>query len=743
MKKASAFLPKIQALTAKIQLANPSDLTTLGQFISECERLLQDKKIPLPVQEYLHGVSEVAGSIILEEISFEFGVIDIEQKLLSITEFCETGEFAKSAEKEAKKDELRDCALISEDALKEKHILPENTDPSLLSDFIAESRDHIYQSETALLELESDASQTEPIHTVFRAFHTIKGVAGFLGLTGISKLAHSMETIMDKARNNQLILGAIHIDILLEGIDSIKEILKTLERVSNGDEIPLPMNYPALRTRLAVLGKDVPESASGQGGGMLGQILVQTCGVEADEIDKALQQQSEGDKRKIGEILISNEAVSTRTVAAALAGQKDIRKTAVVEDGIRVPIHKLDQLIDNIGEAVIANSMVSADAIVRTSTSAEFNRKVNAASIIMRQVQELSMSLRMVSIKPSFQKMVRLVRDLSKKVGKDVDFITEGDNTDLDKSVVERIDDPLMHMVRNALDHGIEPNVEDRIQKGKSAKARVWLRAFYKAGSVVLELEDDGRGMDRDVLLRKAIDKGLASANKTYTDNEIYQFIFLPGFSTAAAITDVSGRGVGMDVVKKNISSLRGTVEIKSEIGKGSCFTIRLPLTLAIIQGMVVRINREKYIIPTLSIITTLKPEPKQVFTVVGKGEVLNLRGELIRLIRLESVFCEFKENDEDSILKHTGIYTKNIEDGVILVVEDNLGKRAGLLVDEILDQQQVVIKNIGETMKDNPNLAGGAIMSDGTVSLIIDIGGVFRTADTLKTSIHQVKEVV
>jgi two-component system chemotaxis sensor kinase CheA len=292
----------------------------------------------------------------------------------------------------------------------------------------------------------------------------------------------------------------------------------------------------------------------------------------------------------------------------------------------------------------------------------------------------------------------------------------EGEDTELDKTVVENIGDPLVHMVRNSVDHGIELPA-DRLKAGKPVQGRICLRAYHKAGSVFVEIEDDGKGLDRDAILHKAVAAGKAKADQSYSDAEVHQMVFLPGLSTAKAVTDVSGRGVGMDVVKKNIEALRGTVEIRSEKGIGSSFVIRLPLTLAIIQGMVVRSGRERFIVPTLSILTTVRPDRGSVHTVVGKGEILDLRGDLVRLVRLGDIFSTKTETDN------------RVPQDVVVVVEDGFGKKTGLVVDEILEQQQVVIKNIGGGMGQVPGITGGAVMSDGSVSLILDVGAVVKIA--------------
>jgi two-component system chemotaxis sensor kinase CheA len=335
--------------------------------------------------------------------------------------------------------------------------------------------------------------------------------------------------------------------------------------------------------------------------------------------------------------------------------------------------------------------------------------------MIMRQLQELSMSLRMVSIRSTFQKMARLVRDLSKKSGKEIHFVTEGEDTEIDKSVVENIGDPLIHMIRNSVDHGLE-SPEERIAKGKNPFGTILLKAYHKAGSVYIEIKDDGKGLDKELIFNKAVQKGLCKADDTLSEAEIFHFIFLPGFSTAKTVTDISGRGVGMDVVKRNIESLRGSVEIASEKDKGTLFTIRLPLTLAIIDGMIVRVDQSTYIVPTLSIIETIATSIEQFVNVLNKGELIKIRDSLIPVIHVSKIFGNQS-------------HTFGGKSKIALIVEDMMRRRTGLVVDEIIGQQQVVIKNLGNGLGDIPGISGGAIMSDGTVSLIIDVSGIVKTA--------------
>jgi two-component system, chemotaxis family, sensor kinase CheA len=613
-------------------------------------------------------------------------------------------------------------------------VLPITQDPSFFADFVTESREHIHVMETRLLDLETDPSVEESLNAVFRACHTIKGLAGFLELGEIQKLAHAMETLMDRARHRQMILNVGHTDLLLSSADCIKDLVLGVEEMLKGGTRTLPASYNDLLRRLASPEMLEPiDCLKVAPTAKVGEILVETGMASVETVDEALALQKAGDQRKLGEILVQEQQVSTRGVGQALGAQTQAKQQAqlqqAIEESVRVPVTRLDQLIDAIGEAVIAQSMIVADSVITditqpTSMDARdaLRRKVARAELVMRQIQELSMSLRMVSVKGVFQKMARLARDLSKKMDKKMDFVMEGENTELDKTVVENIGDPLVHMVRNAIDHGLE-TAEERASTGKNPVARVVMRAFHKAGSVFIEIEDDGKGLDKGKIIAKAIEQKLIASHDILSDNEVWELIFRPGFSTAAKVTDVSGRGVGMDVVRRNIEALRGSVEITSTPGKGSLFTIRLPLTLAIIDGMVVRTRKERYIVPTLSIHATVKPTQEQLSTVTGKGEMLNLRGELIRLVRLAEVFGN--STGKGFVKEPSGL---RVSDGVVLVVEDMLGKKVGLLVDEIMDQQQVVIKNLG-AMGDVPGVTGGAIMNDGSVALILDVGGVIKSA--------------
>jgi two-component system chemotaxis sensor kinase CheA len=413
-------------------------------------------------------------------------------------------------------------------------------------------------------------------------------------------------------------------------------------------------------------------------------------------------------------VLVEDGKVAPKEIVNALRTQNS---TVQVKETVKVDADRLDRLVEMIGELVIAESMVSQSSKSGQMGTSGFLRHLNELDKITRELQQMGMSLRMVPLRATFQKMARLVRDLSKKSGKQVEFVMAGEDTELDKTVVDRIGDPLVHMIRNAVDHGLEACPDDRVRAGKNATGRVELRAFHKGGNIYIEIQDDGRGLDRDAILAKGRERGLIADGETPSDRDIYNLIFHPGFSTAKKVTDVSGRGVGMDVVKRNIDSLRGQVEIRTEVGKGSTFSIRLPLTLAIIDDMVVRVGAERYIIPTLSVLISIRPEPSQLSTVLGRGQLLSHQGREIPLFRLDEVF-------------HIGGAEKDPTKALAVVVEDD-GRHVVLLVDELLGQQQIVIKSLGESVRGITGISGGAIMPDGKVGLILDVGGVIRLAQT------------
>ncbi|MBU0969263.1 MAG: chemotaxis protein CheA, partial [Proteobacteria bacterium] len=319
--------------------------------------------------------------------------------------------------------------------------------------------------------------------------------------------------------------------------------------------------------------------------------------------------------------------------------------------------------------------------------------------------------MRMIPIKATFMKMIRLVRDLAKKSGKDVNLNMSGEDTEIDRNVVDALYEPMVHMIRNSVDHGIEAP-SDRLSQKKPSQGEILLRAYHKGGHIIIEIADDGKGLDRDKITEKAKSIGLATGGEQMTDAQVYDLILHPGFSTAKEVTDVSGRGVGMDVVKDGIEKFRGHLSIASKKGRGTKFTISLPLTLAIIDGMLVRVDNQRYVIPTISIQKAFKPGYEDCFTIEGKAEMVKDRGSLVPVIRLSEIY-------------QSGEGKKPIQEGLVVVVESKDEKRA-LLIDELLGKDEYVIKSLGKNLEDVEGIAGGAILSDGRVGLILDIHGIF-----------------
>jgi two-component system, chemotaxis family, sensor kinase CheA len=601
-------------------------------------------------------------------------------------------------------------------------------DPGLLADFITEANEHLDSAEIHLLTLETTSQDTEAINAVFRCFHTIKGVAGFLALDEIRILAHESESLLDKARKNELELANEAMDVTFDAVDLLKRMVASLkECLESGTDLPSEPSLPQVVVRIkAVLsGKpfeiEKPNVLQISKGQRVGDILVESGYASQDDIGDALvKQRQEGPASpRIGEILVKDGIVAAKDVAEALRAQKGEGRhgAVVVKESLRVDADRLDLLVDTIGELVIAESMVSQSEELIGNASANLARQISLLNKITRELQEMGSALRMVEVRPTFQKMARLLRDLAKKADKKIEFITHGEETELDKSVIDQIGDPLVHMIRNSVDHGIEGTAEDRINAGKPEIAKVVLSAFHKGGNIFIEVEDDGRGIDREAVVKKAIERQIIKETDSLTDNEILSLIFEPGLSTTKVITDVSGRGVGMDVVRRNIEALRGQIVVTSEKGTGTKISIQLPLTLAIIDGMVVRVGTEKFIIPTTSIIRSMRPTESELSTVMKQGEMLTVHNELVPLVRLGSLLgiCD---RDYD------------LTNGIVVVIEDD-GQKSGLFVDDLLGQQQIVIKSLGESMRGTPGISGAAIMPDGSVGLILDVSKLGKLASS------------
>lgn len=551
-------------------------------------------------------------------------------------------------------------------------------DLPLVQEFVGEATGHIEGAETALLQLEEDGSNPDAINCVFRSFHTIKGVAGFLNLAQVGSLAHAAENVLDLCRKGKLQFDSSVADIILQSVDAMRKLIELLSAVASSGGTPGSLN-----------------------------------GLE--DLLERLHDCAEGKlARAAAPVKETQAAPAAANTPDAPAAKSETKTQAVGDSTIKVSTDRLDSLINMVGELVIAQAMVSQDMVALAAQDRRVSRNVSHLGKIARELQELSMSMRMVPIQGVFQKMSRLVRDLARKAGKDIEFVVTGGETELDRNVVEAISDPLVHMVRNAADHGIEMP-EDRIKVGKPRSGKLTLKAYHRAGNIVIEITDDGKGLNKARIVKKATDAGLLKPGQEPSEQEIFALIFAPGLSTAEKVTDVSGRGVGMDVVKRNVESLRGQIDISSAEGKGSTFSIRLPLTLAVIDGLVVKVGQQRYIIPITSIEQSLQPKQEQISTIQNRGELCKVRDNLLPVLRLHRLF-----NVEGA--------GEDLTQGLLVIVHNGTS-RCCVMVDELLGQQQVVIKSLGASLGQVKGISGGAILGDGNVSLILDVPGLLAVA--------------
>ncbi|MEK8023928.1 MAG: chemotaxis protein CheA [Candidatus Hydrogenedentota bacterium] len=543
-------------------------------------------------------------------------------------------------------------SLMSESGSQEE--LPE-IEPELLKEGITESLENLEAGEAALLVLDQDPSNREEIDRLFRAFHSVKGFAGFAGMKTISRVAHTAENLLDRVRKSELVLTTDSSALLYRSLDVLRRILHS-------------------------------ESVDG-----------------IDELCRNL------DRVSSGEEVVRVAAVPAKAVPASKPrGEEKPARDSAESGTLRVSTLRMDKLIDLIGEMVIAQAILADQEEVARAPSSPLAQSVLRSSKILREIQDLAVAFRTVPLKTTFQRMARLARDLSASSGKAIAFRTEGEETEIDRTLVEKLVDPLTHMIRNSCDHGIESESE-RAAAGKPREGTILLSARHEAGQVVIQIHDDGRGLDPARLKAKAEAAGLLSPDSAARNQDLYQVIFLPGFSTAEKITDVSGRGVGMDVVKRNVEELRGRIEVASETGKGTTFTIRFPLTLAIIDGMLVAAAGRRSIIPFLSIREIISPDAAEIRTVMGEGELIVLRGKTIPVFSLRRVL------GDDCPAGHA-------RTGKLFVIVEDGGELCALSADDVLGHQQYVLKSLDRNLGRIPGIAGSAILGDGTVSLILDI---------------------
>ncbi|MBU1699777.1 MAG: chemotaxis protein CheA [Candidatus Eisenbacteria bacterium] len=556
-----------------------------------------------------------------------------------------------------------------------KESFPENSDTGLLTEYVNECCEYLEQAEASLLTLESDPWNQESINLLFRILHTMKGTSAFLGMRRPHELAHCIEGILSRMRTGEIGCTRDYADLILRSIDMLNELIANVQNGLSDNILRIPAGYAALMR---------------------------------DLMDPNPNVISPGAKAPSGTAL-------TSAIASSLPLQK-ISEHVVgsMDSTVRVQTNRLNRLIDMLGELVIAHSMISQDELILTNNNHELIKKVDHTAKIVRDLQDLGMSMRMVPFRGTFQRLLRVSRDVSQKCGKKIAFITRGEETEIDRNMVDVINDPLVHMVRNAVDHGIEMP-EARRKTGKEEVGTISLSAHRAGDNVVIELRDDGKGLSRDKIVQKALEMGLIESDLGMTDIEVYKFILEPGFSTAEEITDVSGRGVGMDVVRRNIERLKGRIDISSIQGEGTVITIRLPLTLAITDGMLVGIGRERYIIPITNIILNLRPESDSLSTVVKRGEMICIQDRMIPICRLYELL-----NIEGAVVDPTK--------GILIILSDG-EQEIALLVDEILGQRQLVVKSLDGSMAKASTFSGFTILGDGCVGLILDPEGIIAAA--------------
>jgi two-component system chemotaxis sensor kinase CheA len=603
---------------------------------------------------------------------------------------------------------------------------PLANDPELLGDFILESREHLTSIELQLLTLDQDPGNAEAIHAVFRGFHTIKGMAGFLDLDAVRDVAHEVETILDLARNSQLAITSLVIDRVLESKDYLSRWMAALEAMLQSGKTPSVADPAALVSAIRELANPAGTATQVTVSLPSATAPVATTSELGGKFLLAPEEPAPAETPTNGLLDLARELASAppdlapEPSAAPVASEnpeasRATEGRAANARSIKVDTAKLDYLVDMVGEMVIAQSLVNHDPDLHAAEKPRLARNLSQLARITDEVQRTAMSMRMIPVGQLFQKTARLVRDLSRKASKQVDLELSGEDTELDRNIVEELADPLMHMVRNAVDHGIETGAE-RVRAGKSATATVTLKAGHQAGHIVIQVSDDGRGLDCKKILKKARAAGLVEPDEQPSESDIFNLIFHPGLSTAEKITDVSGRGVGMDVVRKQVQKLRGRIEVQSTPGQGTTFLMKLPLTLAIIDGLVVGVGDQRYIMPIFAVREMLKPAEEAISTIQGRQEMAMVRGALLPLIRLHQ---RFGVNPR---------FEKPWES--LLIVSESGGKQFCLMVDELIGKQEVVIKGLGETMRNIAGVAGGAILGDGRVGLILDLEGLFGAGE-------------
>ena len=650
--------------------------------------------------------------------------------------------------------------------------------------FFEESFEGLDVMEASLLDLDIGEADSDVINTIFRSAHSIKGGSSTFGFTDVAKFTHVLETLLDEVRDGKRQVTQEIVDLLLQSVDCMRDMLRT---VRDGTESDMD-HIESIRKQLEdILNSGQPESmasndddgetASSVNGwnikfrpyedmlrtgndpvrmitvlaslgtakikGDIAQLPdLSSLNPEISYLGWEIELIGDIPKEKVEEVfewvddecdleinVMENRRIGDRRQDDRRKGDRRGASSSGDSSSIRVDIDKVDDIINLVGELVITQSMLgqlgaeieaeeeSGKVVTDNHRTDKLRDGLTQLERNTRELQESVMRIRMLPISFVFNRFPRMVHDMASKLDKKFELVLSGEQTELDKTVLEKIGDPLVHLVRNSLDHGIE-SPEKRIELGKPETGTVNLNAYHKGSNIIIEITDDGAGLNREKILEKAVERGLVNEGDHITDEKVYELIMQPGFSTADVVSDVSGRGVGMDVVKKNIKALGGNIEVTSEQGKGSTFTIRLPLTLAILDGQLVRVGEETYIVPLISIIESLQIRSEQTNAIAGKAEVYKLRDDYIPIVRLYNIFGIQPDNTE-------------LNNGLMVVVEGD-GVKAGLIVDDLLAQQQVVIKSLETNYSRIDGVSGATILGDGTVALILDISGLISLSHTM-----------
>ena len=640
----------------------------------------------------------------------------------------------------------------------------------IMEDFLIEAFELIEQIDHDLVELEANPEDLELLNRIFRVAHTVKGSSSFLNFDVLTELTHHMEDVLNKARKGELKITPDIMDVVLESVDMMKGLLESirdngsdaaagidiknicvrLTQISEGEAPSAATEAPAAAPAPEPVKEPEPaapaeEAAPEVSDAELSKLSDSEVEAEIERLLKVRKAEDQARRASKGIAPKSPEEIAPATSAAsapapkpAPSRERDADKkvpaasssSAVAqEQTIRVEVKRLDHLMNLIGELVLGKNRLLKiyDDVEERYEGEKFleelNQVVSSLSLVTTDIQLAVMKTRMLPIAKVFNKFPRMIRDLSRELGKQIDLEISGEETELDKSIVEEIGDPLVHIIRNSCDHGIE-DPETRKAMGKPEKGLVQLKAYNEGNHIVVEIVDDGKGLDADMLKAKSIEKGIITEREAdaMSEKEAFGLIFKPGFSTAAKVTNVSGRGVGMDVVKTNIEKLNGIIDIESEVGKGTVMKLKIPLTLAIIQSLLVGTQEEFYAIPLASVLETVRVPIDDIYTIDGKN-VLRLRDEVLSLVRLSDVFGVNKVFDGG--------------DQTYVVIIGVAEAKLGIIVDTLVGQEEIVIKSMGDYLQNIPGIAGATIRGDGRVTLIIDVGAMMEMAKDIKVNIR------